>query len=68
VQRSELSLDSLENITSGFFSNDGEHRLEKARKDIARRLKRICSNLSEEDFQSLVEKMAKEQLRSEGLS
>lgn len=33
--------------------------------DIARRLRRVCSELAEEDFKMLVEQMAEQQLRSE---
>ena len=40
-------------------------RAEKIRLDIARRLRSICSNLSDEEFAALVEKMTNIQLRGE---
>lgn len=40
-------------------------RHEKIRKDIATRLRRACSDMSEEDFAALVDKMLKVQLAAE---
>lgn len=47
--------------TGGFQS----HRKAKIRDDIAARLRRICSDLPETEFQELVDEMAERQLRSE---
>ncbi len=61
------ALDSPENFNpSDFLAEERARRFEKARKDIARRLQKICSELPEEDFRSLVDKMARAQVRSEG--
>lgn len=38
------------------------------RKDLARRLERICENLSRVDFEALIMKMAREQMRGEGVT
>jgi hypothetical protein len=43
-----------------------ENREDCVRKDLARRLKRVCENLSNGEFEALVLKMAREQLRGEG--
>lgn len=43
----------------------GEH-FEHVRKDIKRRLRLICRELSVADFAALIEKMAREQVRGEG--
>ncbi len=40
-------------------------RKETIRADLARRLRNICANLSEEEFCKLVEKMTSQQMRSE---
>ena len=40
-------------------------RAEKIREDIAKRLRPICANLTDDDFSALVEKMTNVQLRSE---
>jgi hypothetical protein len=37
------------------------------RKDLTQRLKPICENLSRSDFESLIAKMTREQLRGEGV-
>jgi hypothetical protein len=54
---SSLALD-LRNQTS---------REECVRKDLTDRLKRVCENLSSTEFDALVLKMAREQLRGEGV-
>ena len=41
-------------------------RAQMIRSDIAKRLRRACSYLSEVEFAALVEKMTAEQLRGEG--
>jgi len=43
-----------------------ESREESVRKDLMERLKCICENLSSADFEALVLKMTREQLRGEG--
>jgi hypothetical protein len=43
-------------------------RHEAIRKDIAKRLRKACSHLSEEDFAALVQEIVKVQLKSEGRS
>jgi hypothetical protein len=45
-----------------------ESREDCVRKDLARRLQRICENLSRADFEALIMKMAREQMRGEGVS
>jgi hypothetical protein len=45
-----------------------ESREDCLRKDLARRLKKVCANLSSGDFDVLVMKMAREQMRGEGVS
>jgi capsule polysaccharide export protein KpsE/RkpR len=42
-------------------------REECVRKDLTQRLKRICENLSSSDFEALIAKMTREQLRGEGV-
>jgi hypothetical protein len=42
-------------------------REESVRKDLTDRLKLICQNLSSSDFESLIAKMTREQLRGEGV-
>jgi hypothetical protein len=49
-------------------SESHETREECVRKDIAHRLKRICENLSSGEFEALVMKMTREQMRGEGVS
>jgi hypothetical protein len=49
-------------------SESPEGRAEWVRKDLARRLERICDNLSRADFEALIMKMAREQLRGEGVT
>ena len=43
-------------------------RTKRIREDIAKRLRRACNYLSDEDFASLVDKMTNTQLRFEGRS
>ena len=43
-----------------------ENREDCVRKDLMHRLKRICANLSSAEFEALVSKMTREQLRGEG--
>lgn len=43
-------------------------RQEDIRKDVAKRLRKACRHLSDEDFAALVEKIVKVQLKSEGRS
>ena len=45
-----------------------ETREECLRKDLTRRLKNVCANLSSGDFEALVLKMTREQMRGEGVS
>jgi hypothetical protein len=45
-----------------------ETREDCARKDLARRLKNVCANLSSGEFEALVWKMAREQMRGEGVN
>jgi hypothetical protein len=40
-------------------------REKEVREEIARRLRRVCGNFSEEDFERMVQKMAERQLRDE---
>ena len=44
-----------------------ETREDCIRKSLAERLKGVCAHLSPEDFEALVLKMTREQLRSEGI-
>ena len=44
-----------------------ENREDCVRKDLAHRLKRVCEHLSSAEFEALVLKMAREQLRGEGV-
>jgi hypothetical protein len=44
-----------------------EHREKCVREDLLKRLKNVCKNLPEEEFQDLVSAMTREQLRSERL-
>lgn len=50
-----------ESPSGGFQS----HRKAKVRADIAARLRKVCSNLPETDFQDLVDEIAERQLKSE---
>ena len=43
-----------------------ESREDCVRRDLMHRLKRICANLSSAEFEALVLKMTREQLRGEG--
>ena len=49
-------------------SESVESREDCLRKDLARRLKNVCANLSSGDFEALVLKMTREQMRGEGVS
>ena len=44
-----------------------ESREDCVRKDLTLRLKRVCEHLSIVDFEALVSKMTREQLRGEGI-
>ena len=44
-----------------------ENREDCVRKDLTQRLKRVCENLSSAEFDALVLKMVREQLRGEGV-
>lgn len=44
-----------------------ESREDCIRKSLAKRLKNVCANLEPKDFDALVLKMTREQLRSEGV-
>jgi hypothetical protein len=46
---------------------DPENREDSVRRDLTRRLKRICEKLSTAEFEALMLKMTREQLRSEGI-
>ncbi|MDP9205088.1 MAG: hypothetical protein M3P12_06485 [Gemmatimonadota bacterium] len=47
---------------AGSFEQENTARMEKVRSYIARRLKKACSHLSEEEFEALVNTMTKVQL------
>lgn len=49
-------------------SENPESREDCVRKDLTRRLKNICQNLSSGDFEALVMKMTREQMRGEGVT
>ena len=67
-QQKDQALDSPGNFnTSDFFAEHWKSRFEKVRTDIATRLRRVCSDLPEEEFLSLVDKMARAQMRGETL-
>jgi hypothetical protein len=51
---------------SDLFAQDRLLRIEKIRADIAKRLRKACGHLSEEDFAILVEKLTRVQLGGEG--
>jgi hypothetical protein len=44
-----------------------ESREDRVQKDLTRRLKSVCENLSSADFEALIVKMTREQLRGEGM-
>ena len=46
-------------------TNGGPARWERVREDIARRTKRACSHLGEDEFRRLVDDMADRQIRGE---
>ena len=48
------------------FEDERDLRTQAIRTDIAKRLRRACSHLSDEEFSVLVEKMTNEQMRGEG--
>ncbi|MEP6857555.1 MAG: hypothetical protein ABI994_04145 [Gemmatimonadales bacterium] len=48
------------------FEQADQLRTEKIRTDLAARLKKACSYLSEEEFRVLLDKMTKVQLEGEG--
>ena len=53
----------------GFASSESKSvgsRADTVRKDLSDRLKGVCQNLSTSEFQALVAKMTREQLRGEG--
>jgi len=52
----------------GLNSESLESREDCLRNDLARRLKNVCANLSGVDFEALVVKMAREQMRAEGVT
>jgi hypothetical protein len=49
-------------------SENRESREDCLRKDLTRRLKNVCDNLSSADFEALIMKMTREQMRGEGVS
>ena len=48
------------------FEEGDQLRTEKIRTDLAARLKKACSHLSEEEFKVLLDKMTRVQLEGEG--
>jgi hypothetical protein len=52
---------------AGVSSESQESREDCISRDLARRLKRVCENLSSAEFEALVVKMTREQLRGEGI-
>lgn len=61
-------MNSPENFNArDFLAEERMGRLEEVRMDIATRLQQVCSDLSAEELESLVEKMARTQVRDEGL-
>lgn len=54
--------------TLDLVSESRESREDCLRKDLTRRLQNICVNLSSADFDALVLKMTREQMRGEGVS
>ncbi len=48
-----------------FDESPPDVRAEKVRADIAKRLRPICANLTDEEFWALIEQMTKVQLRGE---
>jgi hypothetical protein len=53
-------------ITPDLRAESGD-REDSIRKDLALRLQRVCEKLPAEEFEALVMKMTREQLRGEGL-
>jgi hypothetical protein len=53
---------------SSFWDEQQKLRAKSIRDDISKRLRRVCSHLSDEEFDALVDKMTKNQLHSEGRS
>jgi hypothetical protein len=54
--------------SAAYFAEDKNVRFEMVKQDIASRLKKVCSNFTDEDFAILVERMAWTQIRSESRS
>ena len=52
---------------AGVSSEIQESREDCVRKDLTLRLKRVCEHLSSAEFEALVVKMTREQLRGEGM-
>lgn len=50
------------------WGEERDLRAKRIREDIAKRLRRACSHLSDEEFAALVDKMTKTQLHFEGRS
>ena len=50
---------------SGSPERDRDVRAETIRSDLAKRLRPVCRNLTDEDFCALIERMTKVQLRAE---
>ena len=48
-----------------FQAEQAEPREDRVRNDLKRRLKGVCEKLSEEEFDALIERMTREQLRGE---
>ena len=53
---------------SSFWDEQQKLRAKSIRDDISKRLRRVCSHLSDEDFAALVDQMTKNQLHFEGRS
>lgn len=51
----------------GLDRKNAESREDSVRKDLTRRLKCVCSDLSSVEFEVLVTDMTREQLRGEGI-
>lgn len=61
-----LSLKSQEKVyTDSALTELHALREKEVREEIARRLRRVCGNFSQQDFDRLVQKMAERQLRGE---
>jgi hypothetical protein len=53
-------------VPPALHTTNAESREDSVRRDLTRRLKRICEKLSSADFEALLVKMTREQLRGEG--